>query len=394
MAGDFSISLDKKGNYAVANENCNTDTAVTTTVNETIATTNDNFRTWNEADGRLAAALTGTDNTEPQQAEVVKPLKARELDYSLFSKSQMKDANKLAERSLNEVKDLTRDFNADFPAKPYVPNYEEFPKPEEFKQFKNKDDRYDAWSDAVVEWVEDCKQDMKTQRSTNLSDMASLFEAKIDRNLIVSCAQFDITRETMLKLFEQAQGDMQKFNESIRSAINRAARQIESEVINQGNAVRKDIDYSTEILKEAVGDKAEEVGRKVDGVGRKVDDVGRKVNGVDGKVDKVGRNVDKVNEKLDIEEQKETLRKEIFIGLHNAPKPVFRKIRNYLNDKGYRFDNNAWEKILRAPLMQPGETPIRENNPLSGVIENLNLEELQEIREIIKVKIISDPYVH
>ena len=393
MAGDFSISLDKKGTYAVANRS--TDTVATTTVDEAVTATNDNSKTWNETDGRLAAALAGAENTEPQQqTEEVKPLKARDLDYSLFSKSQMKDANKLAERSLNEVKDLTRDFNADFPAKPYVPNYEEFPKPEEFKQFKNKDDRYDTWSDAVVEWVEDCKQDMKTQRSTNLNDMASLFEAKIDRNLIVSCAQFDITRETMLKLFEEAQGDMQKFNESIRSAINRAAKRVESEVINQGNAVRKDIDYSTDVLNETIINTAEKVGRKVDGVGKKVDDVSRKVDGVDGKVDNVGRKVDKVNEKLDEEAQKETLRKEIYIGLHNAPKPVFRKIRNYLMNKGYRFDNNTWEKILKNPLLMNGGTPIRKNNPLSGVIENLNLEELQELREIIKVKIISDPYVH
>ena len=50
MAGDFSISLDKKGNYAVANSGRDTDTAATTIVNETVTKTNDNFGAWNETE--------------------------------------------------------------------------------------------------------------------------------------------------------------------------------------------------------------------------------------------------------------------------------------------------------------------------------------------------------
>ena len=92
-------------------------------------------------------------------------LKAQDLNYESFKKSERSAAFDIANRSLNEVKDKVREFNKDFPLQAFFPPYATFPKPEGFnpKNFGGKDEAFNAWKMAVVEWVEDVKQDIAKQ---------------------------------------------------------------------------------------------------------------------------------------------------------------------------------------------------------------------------------------
>lgn len=328
----------------------------------------------NSIDNRASDALSGSEN-KTEAKENVKPLNARNIDYTAFYSDEMKSAKKIAERSLNEVNDLARSFNADFPAKPYSPNYEDFPKPAEFEQFKKKD-RLGLWEDSVTEWVEDCKQDMETQKSNNLANLANLFAAKIDRNFIVSCSQFGITQQIMYDMFEQVQGDMQKFNEGIRRAVN-AANNAAYACAVQGEKTREELYFATGGIHAHIDDATNYttfvVGEAADYV---ADQIYEAEDNLSGQLGELKQNDDEIKEA-------NLLREEVFIGLNNAPKHIFGRIKTYLERKGYQLDEKIWSK-----------TPIKENNAVKGIIDNMSLEDLKEIRRLMKDPSASDPFIH
>ena len=99
-------------------------------------------------------------------------------------------------------------------------------------------------------------------------------------------------------------------------------------------------------------------------------------------LDDVEAKVDKTNEKLAEEAEAQELRKEVFIGLNNAPKNILGRIQFYLENKGYRFED---------PLSTI--TPIKENGALKGVIDNLSLQDLKVIRAMMKNPSAADPFI-
>lgn len=180
---------------------------------------------------------------DPAPREIQKPKKGTEateirpqdLDYSLFKKEKA-EAYKLAERALNEVKDIVREFNSDFPYNPYQPNYKDFPKPEEFAQFKK--DAFAMWERAVDAWVEDCKQDMVSKKSTNLEGMANglanRFSVELARGKFEVYTALGLTLQRVEELFYQVGGNL----ESLEVAVRKEAAKIRTTVQENGEQVK------------------------------------------------------------------------------------------------------------------------------------------------------------
>lgn len=171
-----------------------------------------------------------------------KALKAHELDYSDFPKANRGDAAQFAERSLNEVKDLARTFNADFPDAQYQINYSDFPRPEQFpkKNYGGKEEAYGAWKNAVTEWVEDCKQDMNTLRNTNLAELGATLDMymdevnkKLDQGFFNMYLQEGVTRDFIIQTYQDLKGDINAVN----IALNKKAAEIRAQIVKTGQEI-------------------------------------------------------------------------------------------------------------------------------------------------------------
>ena len=185
-------------------------------------------------------------NSEPTTNFQNKKLKAQELNYSEFPKANRADASQFAERSLNEVKDLARTFNADYPDEPYIVDYNEFPRPEIFQKnnYGGKDKAYTAWKNAVIEWVEDCKQDMDTKRNANMVDLGmtldmymSEINEKLDEGFYDMYLEEGLTREFIAETYKQLKGDINAVNVALNKEASRIRAQVKA---SEGNIIAND----------------------------------------------------------------------------------------------------------------------------------------------------------
>ena len=334
-----------------------------------------------EVDARLSQALAGDGGEAQVAGGPAKPLKANDIDYSALQKGDRSRACELATRSLNEVNDLVRVFNKDFHAKPYTPPYDDFPKPEQFAQFK-KGERYNLWADAVKEWVEDCKQDMQAERDANLADLQSEFNAKIDRNLVALCAGFEITLEMMQTMFEEVKGDMAKFYEKINAAIRNAQNAviandnanaaglhnhiegvtdgIHQHISYESGAIHNHIQYEADRLHEQIFDEAEFLADEIDGVRSDVQ--------------QVGQDVQQVRQNQEDEQERNRIKAYIANCWQNKPIVTQGLLREFYRSKGKHID-------------KPGgllPVPDRDNNALQSIIENMSLQELKEFEAMLR----------
>ena len=161
-------------------------------------------------------------------AENNKPTK---LDFTGFAKENRAAAAVKARDSLNEVRDLTRQFNADFPNKSYSPKYADFPKPEDYdkKNYGTKKDAFEAWKDDVDIWKEDAKQDIATMRSKNIDNLQKQNLAGLKA---IYC-KLGLTEDFIATTFQELQGDIQ----SVKEKLDKAVKDINANTNRVGNRV-------------------------------------------------------------------------------------------------------------------------------------------------------------
>ena len=194
--------------------------------------------------------FTNSESSSQPQTTMQKTLKAQDLNYEGFPKANRLDASEFAGRSLNEVKDIAREFNADFPEQPYVIDYSKFPNPENFskKNYGGKEEAYTAWKNVVTEWVEDCKQDMATQRSNHIGSMTEKFERAMNNGFFNMYLQMGITRDFIQATYEALQGDINK----VKEQLDLKAQQIMQNSRNVGQQVSQTVRTEGHLTREIV----------------------------------------------------------------------------------------------------------------------------------------------
>lgn len=192
-------------------------------------------------DTQLSNALS---TKEIEEKPLNTPLRAQDLDFSKLPKGNRLDASEFANRSLNEVKDLAREFNADFPDSPYIVDYSSFPKPEDFDKnnYGGKKEAYAAWKNSVTEWVEDCKQDMIASKSKHLGSLAENFEKTMNSGFFGIYLQMGITREEIKTAFEALEGDIN----GVKKYLDKKADEIKANTRNIGAQVTKNVNKNTD----------------------------------------------------------------------------------------------------------------------------------------------------
>lgn len=183
----------------------------------------------NNANTQLREAFSyynDTPATTPQKFDI------NQLDYSNFPKKNRLDAYDFATRSFNEIKDAAREFNADYPQQPYMPNYSNFPEPKNFTKqvYGGNREAYTAWKSAVKEWVEDCKQDMVTAKSNHIGSMENRLEGMMSSGFFQVYMQLGITREEIQQAFEDTKGDINQLKEQLDKRANELRRNIQAGV--------------------------------------------------------------------------------------------------------------------------------------------------------------------
>lgn len=215
---------------------------------------------------------------EPQevQAEPAKPLEAHKIDYTPFSKKDRDDANSFATQAIREVRKNAEELNANFPQNPYIVDYDSFPRPEDFAQFKKN--AFNTWKERVTDWTIAQNDAMKTRENYNMQHINNTIAAGFG----VLGAQLGFSTEFIAAKLEELGGDINKLNECLKKtqqAIiandNRNAKEIMNQavahfVIGEMNAddrmVRTNyniVDESNKI-QESVKENAEATNKKVD----------------------------------------------------------------------------------------------------------------------------------
>ena len=215
-------------------------TSVSKTGGETKVIIQHNDGTQASSSNAAAEGLKAAFSYKQEEVQAQKPLKSQDLNYENFPKNSRKDASDYAGRSLNEVKDAARDFNADFPEKPYVVDYDGFPRPEHFhkKNYGGDKQAYEAWKDAVTEWVEDCKQDMATRKSNNLDSLTKNFERAMNNGFFNIYLQMGITRDFIQATYEALDGNMNQ----IKEKLDKKAQEIMQNSRRVGEQVTSDVE--------------------------------------------------------------------------------------------------------------------------------------------------------
>lgn len=155
-----------------------------------------------------------------------KPLKAHELNYDIF-KNKKAEANDFARVILNDIKKEVEYFNADWPQNPYIINYDDFPRPEEFAQFKKQ--AYESWKDAVEDWKTEHEDAMRRFESTNLDDV----QYNIARGFSAISEQLGFETDFIAQILSELGGDI--------TALNECLKRTQSAIIANDNRNAKDI---------------------------------------------------------------------------------------------------------------------------------------------------------
>lgn len=193
-----------------------------------------------------------------------KKLKANDLDFTGFPKANRQDAALIAERSLNEVRDMARVYNANYPNKPYIANENDFPRPEEFSQknYGGKDGAYNAWKVAVTEWVEDAKQDMNAKSSANIADLGATLDmyteeinSKLDRNYFANEIAEGVTRDFIVETYIELKGNLN----AVETAVRKEAARIRAEVQDTEDNIKREIESDGDLTRGKIDSTQEEL---------------------------------------------------------------------------------------------------------------------------------------
>ena len=302
----------------------------------------------------------------PENTQVKKALKAGDLDYSKFPRANRLDASEFAERSLNEVKDLAREFNKDFPQNPYITDFDSFPRPESYtsKQYGGKDRAYVAWKSAVKEWVEDCKQDMDAGKDVGMQDLASRFEQTVQKGFFNLYIQNGMTQQEIFDVYQALEGDINKVKQELDSRI------------------KKDGAYTRQVVKDAVADQANwvvgEVRRESNGIHQHIHEVDMASTNRDfeimDKADNIQNDVDKIKKNQEEEAKKAELKTQIGNAMRNHPKEATEVIRKTLRTHGIQYDkDNAFS--THYPTQAAGTELM---------LDNLDIKLLEDIIDKLK----------
>lgn len=214
----------------------------------------------NNVNSELSKAFNSNENSEDLCVNSTK-LKANDLDFTVFPKANRADAAHFAERSLNEVRDLARDFNSDYPDKPYVVNENNFPRPEDFpkKNYGGKDNAYNAWKNAVTEWVEDIKQDIALKKSTHLAELSTTIDlytreinAKLDRNYFANEIAEGVTRQFIVDTYVALKGNLSAVEAAVHKEAARIREEVKSTILTDGEKTREQINKKSQEIKGTV----------------------------------------------------------------------------------------------------------------------------------------------
>lgn len=278
------------------------------------------------------------------------------LDYTSFPKKFRAFANELATRSQNEVKDLARDFNKNYPATPYIVNYSDFPKPEDFsaKNLGGKEAAYYAWSSAVKEWVEDCKQDMQSMKDTGIKELSN----QISKGFIQSWINQGIAREVILDTLEKHDNDMKAATEELKSIVQKEHAKTRGTVKSEATKTRKNVEDNADYLNFRLKSEGEYTREVVRSEGEQTRDE------VEAQAVKTRQDIED-NKKE--EAYKSELREKINLALRNEPIKTKAAIQRILRSEGKRFDT------------------LSRGNNITDIVENMDLDTLQRIVDMLTV---------
>lgn len=322
-------------------------------------------------DAQIIIVMPAGENT--QKAPTTNENKAPALNFEGFQKKERAAANELATRSLNEVKDLTRDFNHDFPATAYSPDYTSFPKPDDFsaKNFGGKEKAFVAWKDAVKEWVEDCKQDIQTLKATGIEDL----KRQINENFIRSWEIQGLTRDVIMQTLQKVDYDIQAASRELKHTVQNEAAKIKSTVRSESARTRETVREEAGYIHQHIGDAEAALHDHIENA---KDDIKSNDNGntlfVANKIQVDG---DKTRTQIDMnkqeEKEKNELKEKINLALRNEPNKTKKAIEKVLEAEGKRFDYNRFTDNLDKL------GSISHNSTLPDLIDTLDKTTLQMI---------------
>ena len=175
-----------------------------------------------------SAQTNATPDPSQGQAQTQGPLKAYQIDYSIFKKDKIKsEAASHAEVALEQVKTLVDDYNNSFPQNQYIVKYDEFPKPADFAQFGKE--AYNRWKSELDNWVDNIRNELKDKKSYNMQNLTNTMAAGFS----VLGAQLGFSTEFIAEKLEELNGDVTK--------LNRALKETQNAIIKNANANAEDI---------------------------------------------------------------------------------------------------------------------------------------------------------
>ena len=292
-----------------------------------------------------------------EQAPSTQKQSMPKLDYTSFPKKFRAFANELATRSQNEVKDLARDFNKNYPATPYIVNfvnYSDFPKPEDFsaKNLGGKEAAYYAWSSAVKEWVENCKQDMQSMKDTGIKELSN----QISKGFIQSWINQGIAMGVILDTLEKHDNDMKAATEELKSIVQKEHAKTRGTVKSEATKTRKNIEDNADYLNFRLKSEGEYAREVVRSEGEQTRDE------VEAQAVKTRQNIEENKQE---EAKKNELREKINLALRNEPIKTKATIQRILRSEGKRFDNRSG------------------GNNIADIVENMDLDTLQRIVDML-----------
>lgn len=181
-------------------------------------------------------------------ADVQVENKPPKFDFTGFKKGDRAHANEYAARALNEIKDVVRSFNRDFPTNPFIVDYRSFPNPKDFdeKNLGGKSQAYEAWKDAVNVWVEDIKQDLEAKKSRSAEELHQETLMHITNSFCQIYIQMGLTREFIELTCEEFKGDVN----SIKEQLDKAVKDINSNTNRQAGVIREELKEATKTPEE------------------------------------------------------------------------------------------------------------------------------------------------
>lgn len=322
-------------------------------------------------DAQIIIVMPAGENT--QKAPTTNENKAPALNFEGFQKKERAAANELATRSLNEVKDLTRDFNHDFPATAYSPDYTSFPKPDDFsaKNFGGKEKAFVAWKDAVKEWVEDCKQDIQTLKATGIEDL----KRQINENFIRSWEIQGLTRDVIMQTLQKVDYDIQAASRELKHTVQNEAAKIKSTVRSESARTRETVREEAGYIHQHIGDAEAALHDHVENAKEDIK-LNDNIN-THFVVDEIQVDGDKTRTQIDMnkqeEKEKNELKEKINLALRNEPNKTKKAIEKVLEAEGKRFDYNRFTDNLDKL------GSISRNSTLPDLINTLDKATLQMI---------------